>query len=87
MDVEKQIVVIWAATNGYADDVAVGDVRKFEAELLRFLESGKSSLMATMREHCAVNRGKLDDNLQNELHAALKEFKDRFKAQATGAAS
>src|ERR1041385_2833639 len=39
MPVENQILVIWAASNGYADDVAVEDVRRFEAELLKFVEN------------------------------------------------
>ncbi|HWQ34583.1 MAG TPA: F0F1 ATP synthase subunit alpha [Blastocatellia bacterium] len=82
MDVEKQVAVIWAATNGYTDDVAVADIRKFEAELLRFLESSKGSLLAAIRD-----RKQIDEEIKNQLHAALKEFRDRFSAQATGAAS
>ncbi len=82
MDVEKQVAVIWAATNGYTDDVAVSDIRKFEAELLRFLESGKGSLLAAIRD-----KKQIDDDIKNQLHAALREFKDRFSAQAQGAAS
>src|SRR2546428_388092 len=46
MDVEKQVAVIWAASNGYVDDVAVQDVRKFEAARLNFLENTKVSLLA-----------------------------------------
>jgi F-type H+-transporting ATPase subunit alpha len=38
MDVEKQVLLIWAATNGFADDVPVDQVGKFETELLRFVE-------------------------------------------------
>src|SRR6059036_1822713 len=39
MDVEKQILIIWSATNGFADDVAIEDIRKFETELLSFIEN------------------------------------------------
>src|SRR6478735_7295693 len=39
VDVEKQVLIIWAANNGYTDEVAVADVRTFEAELLRFIEN------------------------------------------------
>src|SRR6201987_6003449 len=39
MDVEKQVLLIWAATNGYTDDVPVADVRTFETELMRFMEN------------------------------------------------
>src|ERR1700756_5138338 len=37
MEVEKQVLVIWAATNGHVDDIAIDDVRQFEAELLQFV--------------------------------------------------
>ncbi len=80
MDVEKQVVVIWAASNGYADDVAVEDIRKFEAELLKFVENSKGSLLQELREKKAI-----DDSVKDQLHAALKEFKERFSAQAKGA--
>ncbi|PYS87653.1 MAG: F0F1 ATP synthase subunit alpha, partial [Acidobacteria bacterium] len=38
MDVEKQVLIIWSAINGFTDDVAIEDIRKFETELLRFIE-------------------------------------------------
>jgi len=82
MDVEKQVAVIWAASNGYVDDVAVENVRKFEVALHTFLENTQSSLLSEIRDKKTIN-----DALTTQLHAALKEFKERYKAQATGAAS
>jgi F-type H+-transporting ATPase subunit alpha len=82
MDVEKQVAVIWAASNGYVDDIEVAEVRQFEAALLGFLENTKGSLLAAIRE-----KGKLDEEITQQLHAALKEFKERYQAQARGAAS
>jgi F-type H+-transporting ATPase subunit alpha len=82
MDVEKQVSVIWAASNGYVDDIAVENVRKFEVALLAFLENTKGSLLATIRD-----QKKIDDDTTQQLHTALKEFKERYSAQATGAAS
>ncbi len=82
MDVEKQVVVIWAASNGYVDDLEVAEVRKFEAALLNFLDNSKGSLLATIRERKA-----LDDEIIRQLHEALKEFKERYGAQARVAAS
>ena len=46
MDVEKQVLVIWAATNGYTDDIAVEDVRRFETGLLKFVENSHPGLLA-----------------------------------------
>jgi F-type H+-transporting ATPase subunit alpha len=83
MDVSRQIAVIWAAGNGYVDDVAVADVRKFEASLINFLENGKGSLLESLSSKDGIT-----DAVKEQLHAALREFKDRWKAQAAqGAAS
>ena len=49
MPVEEQVVSIFAGTNGYLDDLPVGDVRKFEAELLEFLRSRHSGLLDEIR--------------------------------------
>jgi len=79
MDVEKQVAVIWAASNGYVDDVPVEDVRHFEAELLKFLEN-QGSALAAIREKKTI-----DDALKAQLKSALDEFKQRYSAQAKGA--
>src|SRR5712672_975556 len=39
MDVEKQVLIIWSAINGFTDDIPVEDIKKFEAELLSFIEN------------------------------------------------
>jgi F-type H+-transporting ATPase subunit alpha len=80
MDVEKQVVAIWAASNGYADDVAVEDIRRFESELLKFFENSKGALLQELRD-----KKQIDDSVKEQLHAALKEFKERFSVQAKGA--
>jgi F-type H+-transporting ATPase subunit alpha len=79
MDVEKQVAVIWTATNGYVDDIAVENVRHFETELLKFLEN-QGSVLAAIREKKAI-----DDALKTQLKSALDEFKQRYSAQAKGA--
>jgi F-type H+-transporting ATPase subunit alpha len=80
MDVDKQICVIWSATNGYTDDVAVGDLRKFESGLLSFFENSKGGLLEEIREKKAF-----DKDVTQKMHDAVKEFKERFLAQAKGA--
>ena len=79
MDVEKQIAVIWAASNGYVDDIPVEDVRNFETELLKFLEN-QGSTLAAIREKKTI-----DDSMKEQLKSALDEFKQRYIAQAKGA--
>jgi F-type H+-transporting ATPase subunit alpha len=79
MDVEKQVAVIWAATNGYVDDISVESARHFETELLKFLEN-QGSVLSAIREKKAI-----DDALKAQLKSALDEFKQRYSAQAKGA--
>ncbi|MBO0861987.1 MAG: F0F1 ATP synthase subunit alpha [Chloracidobacterium sp.] len=79
MDVEKQVAVIWAATNGYVDDIPVDGVRHFESELLKFLEN-QGATLATIRDKKAI-----DDGLKSQLKATLDEFKQRFNFQAKSA--
>src|SRR5271155_1759170 len=74
--VEKQVVIIYAGTNGMLDDLAVEQVRPFEAELNRFLDTSHSALLQEIRE-----KKTLDDQVKAKLNAVLKEFKQRFVSQ------
>jgi len=70
MGVEKQVLVIWAATNGYTDDIAIEDVRKFETELLAFVENSHPGLLASILE-----KKSLTDEIKADLKQALEDFK------------
>jgi F-type H+/Na+-transporting ATPase subunit alpha len=72
---EKQIVIIFAGTNGFLDPVAVPDVGRYEAELHSFMDTRFPGILRTLAE-----KKIFDDDLRNELIAALKEFGDVFKA-------
>jgi F-type H+-transporting ATPase subunit alpha len=74
--IEKQVVIIYAGTQGLLDDLAVDQVRAFESELNRFLDSSQSALLQEIREKKA-----LDDQVKGKLNSVIKEFKDRFVAQ------
>ncbi len=74
--VEKQVVIVFAGTSGMLDDLAVEQIRPFEAELNRFLDSSQTALLQEIREKKA-----LDDQLKAKLNTVLKEFKARFVAQ------
>ena len=50
MPVEEQVAILWAATNGYLDDVPVDDVREFEAGFLEYLRTGQQRPAATDRD-------------------------------------
>src|SRR5690242_6115003 len=65
LPVEKQVLSIWAGTNGYLDDVAVSAVRKFESEWLAFLDSRYPEVPHNVRTQKAISDGD-----QQRLHEA-----------------
>jgi F-type H+-transporting ATPase subunit alpha len=75
MPVAQQILVIFAGTNGYVDDVPVNAVKKFEQELLRFVTSKYQSLLSDI-----ATKKQLDDDLKARAKAAIEEFKKTFSA-------
>ena len=75
LPVEQQILVIFAGTNGYVDEVPVNAVRKFEAELLRFATSKYQSLLDDIK-----GKKQLDDDLKARIKSAIEEFKKTFSA-------
>ncbi|HOK47052.1 MAG TPA: F0F1 ATP synthase subunit alpha [Bryobacteraceae bacterium] len=76
LPVEKQILIIFAGTNAYLDDIPVERCRAFEEELFRFADNVHPDILRDIRE-----KKVLDDDLRARMHAALKEFKERFKAE------
>ena len=71
--VEKQIVAIFAGTNGYLDDLPVEAVRKFEKELYAYLDNERPDILKEIRDKKA-----LDDDLRKKIEDALKDFKSKF---------
>jgi len=69
MAVEKQIAVIFAATNGFLDAVAVGDCRRYEKELLVWMDRSQAPLLQAIAE-----KKDLKGELTETLKAALTEF-------------
>ena len=73
--VEKQVAIIFAGGQGFLDDIAVEDIRKFEAELYKFLDASKPEVLNAIRE-----KRELNDDIKNQLKGALEEFKQRFSS-------
>jgi F-type H+/Na+-transporting ATPase subunit alpha len=70
MDVEKQVLLIWSATNGFLDDVPLEQVRRFEQELLKFLENSHPALLRNLAQ-----KKELSAEIKDQLGNVLKEFK------------
>src|ERR671919_212805 len=75
LSVEKQVIIIYAATNGYLDAVAVEDAREYETELFQFLDTRKPQLLSSFAE-----KKQIDDAIKADLNQSLKEFGDAFAA-------
>ncbi|SFV61517.1 ATP synthase alpha chain [hydrothermal vent metagenome] len=71
--VERQVVIIFAGTKGYLDDIDAGSVTKFEAELYPFMEAKYSSIFDSIRES-----KKIDSDTEADLMKALDDFKSSF---------
>jgi F-type H+-transporting ATPase subunit alpha len=73
MDIEKQVLVIWAATNGFTDDVAIEDIRRFETSLLSFVENSHPGLLAEIAEKKSIT-----DDIKTGLKQVLEDFKHNW---------
>jgi F-type H+-transporting ATPase subunit alpha len=75
--VEKQVCVIFAATNKYLDDLPVAALRAFEQGLHRYLDAQGADVAAAIRE-----KKTLDDAVKTRLHEVLRAYKEEFAAAA-----
>jgi F-type H+-transporting ATPase subunit alpha len=69
------VLIVYAATNGYIDELPVESVGKYESGLFEYVESKHPDLLALIRE-----KGALSDDVKAKLNSVLGEFKDRFTA-------
>ena len=75
LPVERQIVIIYAGTNGHLDDVPESAIPRYESELARYIETTHADVYADI-----VGRGALDDDLTGRMDALLTEFNESFSA-------
>jgi F-type H+-transporting ATPase subunit alpha len=79
--VEKQVMIVYAATKGFLDSVAIEDVHRYEEELYRFLETRHAAVLSGIAEKKII-----DDELKAAIEAALKDFGQQFAAVRGAAA-
>ena len=75
LPVEKQILIIFAGTNGFVDDLPPTALKKYEQDLYSFVESKHPDLFAEI-----LKKRELDSDLRAKLTKTLEEFKGVFKA-------
>ncbi|UCD65209.1 MAG: F0F1 ATP synthase subunit alpha [Candidatus Zixiibacteriota bacterium] len=75
MPVARQVIIIWAGTHGYLDDIKTEAIGRFEREFLAFCEEKYPDI-----EHVLAKEKIISDALDEKLKAAVEEFKKQFKA-------
>ncbi|HZU73481.1 MAG TPA: F0F1 ATP synthase subunit alpha [Acidimicrobiales bacterium] len=80
MAVEEQVVSIYAGTNGHLDDIPVGDVRRFEAELVEFLRARHPEVLSAIRDTKQLPE-------KEGIEKAMSEFKAVFQPTAAEGAA
>jgi F-type H+-transporting ATPase subunit alpha len=78
----KQILIIFAGTSGHLDDLAVAQVREFEAELYKFVDATNPALLRTIME-----KKILDDGLKAEMTTVIKQCKEAFVSERQAVAA
>ena len=82
LTVERQVLIIFAGTNGYLDAVAEDDVAAYEQELYQFIDVRHAELLKRLTE-----LKDLDDQLKADVTSAVKEFTEQFTVARKGAAA
>src|SRR5262247_3710306 len=75
LPVEKQVLIIYAGTNGFVDELPLAALKKYEQELYSFVESKHPDIFADI-----LKKRELDNDLRGKMNKALEEFKEVFKA-------
>jgi F-type H+/Na+-transporting ATPase subunit alpha len=81
LSVEKQVLVLFVATSGALDSVAVADVPRLEKEFVQFVETSHPGILKSIADKKA-----LDDGIKAEIKKALDAFKERFTASQAAVA-
>lgn len=74
MSVTEQVISIYAASNGYMDDVEIKNVSDFENKMLEFMRDRKADVLKQL-----VDAGEVTDEIGTAINAAIEEFKKGYK--------
>lgn len=76
MPVEKQILIIFAGTNGFLDSLEISLLSRYEQELFRFVENRYPEILKQIAE-----KKQIDEELEQKIIKALEEFQGEFKQE------
>ncbi|MBV1865577.1 MAG: F0F1 ATP synthase subunit alpha [Rhodobacteraceae bacterium] len=70
----EQVIVLYAGTHGFLDNIAVGDVGRFEADLLSYLRNNATDLLAFITDEDPKIKGEAEDRVKAAVEAFAKDF-------------
>ena len=73
--IERQVLIIFAGTNGFVDTLPVEAINKYETELFAYMGSKHADMLKEIKE-----KKKIEEALEAKLKKALDEFKEQFQA-------
>jgi F-type H+-transporting ATPase subunit alpha len=73
---EEQVMVMWALNKGYFDDVAVEDVKKTEAELLKYLREAGAQVLKEI-----ADKKDFDEKLEEKMKKVVEDFKSTVETE------
>jgi F-type H+-transporting ATPase subunit alpha len=78
MPVEEQVVVLFAATNGYLDEIEAGSVPDWERQFRDFMRDSHGEVLGSIRDE-----QKLSDENEEELGEAIENFNENYEPEQT----
>jgi F-type H+/Na+-transporting ATPase subunit alpha len=73
--VERQVMIIYAATKGYLDDVSLDEIAAWETAFYRYMDANHPEIGKEIIEKSVQGKSKMSSDLQNKLNAAIEDFK------------
>ncbi len=77
VQIEKQVVIVYMGTNGLLDEIPVADVKRFEKEIVEFIEVNYSGIFDAIKKEKQLN-----EQITGDITKAAKEFLNVFKVSA-----
>jgi F-type H+-transporting ATPase subunit alpha len=73
MDIEDQVLIIFALTNGYLDDIEIKDIERFEQQYLEFMKASRAKIVEELKTTADIS-----DALEKKIRKAIEDFKESF---------
>ncbi len=76
MEVEEQILIIFALTNGYLDDIEINKIQQFEQEYLRFIRTVRPKIIKELK-----SKKDIPQELEKQIREAIDRFREKFSTE------